>query len=334
MPRPRAIHLSFGTDPRHLSLRTGGTRLLLLALALAGCARATAPTTVGVQLDPQPAHDTPHGDLEILRHRAAMGLTGDVRAELAPRIAHPTGPDPGRDALRALAIELALVQDDREAARSELERLERGVQGLGERASPELRASSAVLRGAFLYAERRYADARSSHLRALVALDHGGPATARDGNVLKGTALRALARDQLALGEPETAVTTLGRAIEIHRDNPEAHIELHEDLLLAVDVMLAVKQPDEAVIIASDAYNQALTKFGPDTLPHAEALLGVGAATLASGDRDAARTVIGDARQILDTLQQQRSDPARPVSVRAVQRCAELLAALDPATRA
>jgi hypothetical protein len=92
--------------------------------------------------------------------------------------------------------------------------------------------------------------------------------------------------------------------------------------------MIAVKQADEAVIVASDAYNQALSKFGPDTLPHAEALLVVGAATLASGDRDAARTVFGDAREILDKLQAERSDPRFPISARALQRSEALALAL------
>jgi tetratricopeptide (TPR) repeat protein len=312
-------------------MTTGRSTLAALFLLLPACARTTAPATTGIQLDPAPPQVTPHADLQILRHRAAMGLTGAVRAEIGPRIASAGDSpeaDPGRDALRALAIELALVQDDQSAARGDLERLERTILTLGERASPELRAGSAVLRGALLFAERRFADARSSHLRALVALEQTGPRAAAHSSALKGTALRALARDQLALGEAESAVNTLGRAIELHRDSKDAYIELHEDLLLAVDVMLALKQPDEAVIIASDAYNQALTGFGPDTLPHAEALLVVGSATMASGDRDAARTLVGDAREILDRLQAERSDPRLPISARALQRCDELSAAL------
>lgn len=300
--------------------------ILTPALALLpACARTTTPATTGIQLDPAPPHVTPHADLQILRHRAAMGLAGAVRAELTPRIASAGDspePDPGRDALLGLAIELALVQGDQTAARGELSQLERAVLRLGDRASPSLRANSAVLRGALLFAERRFADARSSHLRALVMLEQPGPTA-----TLKGTALRALARDQLALGEAESAVTTLGRAIEIHRDSKDAYIDLHEDLLLAVDVMLALNQPTEAVIIASDAYNQALTGFGADTLPHAEALLVVGSATMASGDREAARTLVGDAKQILDKLQSERSGPL-PISARALQRCDELNAAL------
>ncbi len=310
-----------------MSLRTGA--FAVLAAALTACATTATTPTTGVVVDPEAPQVTPHGDLEILRHRAAIGLAADVRAELAPRIASAgerPGPDPGRDALRALAIELALVQGDADGARAELEHLDRTVASQGEAASVELRALAATLRGAWLFDARRYADARSSHLRALVALEQKGGPPQRA--TQKGAALRALARDQLALGEAETAVNTLGKAIELHRDDPEAHIELHEDLLLAVDVMIAVKQPDEAVIVSSDAYNQALSKFGSDTLPHAEALLMVGAATLAKGDRSAAGSVLADARAILDKLQAERSDLRFPISARALGRCDALMQAL------
>ena len=315
-----------------MSLRTGVLAALLPAVFAAvfgACASAPATPTTGVVIDPEAPQVTPHGDLGILRHRAAIGLTADVRAELAPRlaaVADRPGPDPGRDALRALAIELALIQGDADAARAELDRLDRTIAGQGERASAELRALAATLRGAWLFDAHRYADARSSHLRALVALDQQPPDP--QGAAQKGAALRALARDQLALGEAEAAVNTLGKAIELHRDSPEAHIELHEDLLLAVDVMIAVQQPDEAVIVSSDAYNQALSKFGSDTLPHAEALLLVGAATLAKGDRSAAASVISDARAILDKLQSERSDPRFPISARALRRSDDLMQAL------
>jgi len=313
-----------------MSLRTGAFAVFT---ALTACAGTTTTPTTGVVVDPEAPQVTPHGDLEILRHRAAIGLAADVRAELAPRLASAGDrpePDPGRDALRALAIELALVQGDAEAAKAELERLERTIATQGQAASTELRALAATLRGAWLFDARRYTDARSSHLRALVALEQKGERAQRPAQ--KGAALRALARDQLALGEAETAVTTLGKAIELHRDDPEAHIELHEDLLLAVDVMIAVKQPDEAVIVSSDAYNQALSKFGSDTLPHAEALLMVGAATLAKGDRSAAGSVLGDARVILDKLQSERSDPRFPISARAIRRSDELMQALATAS--
>ena len=321
-----------------MSLRTGA--FAVFTAALTACATTTTTPTTGVVVDPEAPHVTPHGDLEILRHRAAIGLAADVRAELAPRLAaagERPGPDPGRDALRALAIELALVQGDADAARTELERLEHTIAVQGQAASVELRALAAALRGTWLFDARRYADARSSHLRALVALEQVGVGKRGERSpraAQKGAALRALARDQLALGEAETAVNTLGHAIELHRDDPEAHIDLHEDLLLAVDVMIAVKQPDEAVIVSSDAYNQALSKFGSDTLPHAEALLMVGAATLAKGDRSAAGSVLGDARVILDKLQAERSDPRFPISARALRRSDELMQALAASTPA
>jgi hypothetical protein len=54
----------------------------------------------------------------------------------------------------------------------------------------------------------------------------------------------------------------------------------------------------------------------------------VGAATLVSGDREAARTVVNDARVILDRLQAERGDPSFPVSARALRRSAALFAAL------
>lgn len=313
-----------------LSHKTGGRRPraahLLLALALAACARTTTPATTGVVVDPEPPYVTPAGDLEILRHRAAMGMAGDVRALLAPRLAtagDDPRSDPGRDALRGLAIELALVQGDAEGARRELDLLDRSL--LGERADPALRARAAQLHGTWLYDQKRYVDARSNHLRALATLERDAPMS-----VETGVALRGLAGDQLALGEAQTALTTLSRAIEIHTKQAEAHIDLHEDLLLAVDLMIALEQKDEAVIVASDAYTQALNHFGADTLPHAEALLMVGAATLSSGDREAARTVVNDARVILDRLQAERSDLSFPVSARALRRSAALLAALGP----
>jgi tetratricopeptide (TPR) repeat protein len=311
----------------NMSPRTAAL-VTLAALAIPGaCARnsqTTPPTTVVV--DPQPAQTTPAGDLEILRYRAAMGMTADVRAELTPRIASAgdaAGPDPGRDALRCLAIELALVQGDGEAARTQLERLRRDVTGLGERATPEHRAQLALLHGTWLYDQGKYADARGSHLRALASLD--GKAA---GSVLVGTALRGLAGDLLALGDATGAVATLERALEIHGNTAGAHIELHEDLLLGVDVMIALKQPDEARILAGQAYEQALKQFGPDTLPHAEALLLVGAASLAADDVSAGASLIADAGEIFDKLQTERSDKGFPVSARAARRLAALRAAL------
>lgn len=320
-----------GARESNLSPRTAAPfipflRFSLIALLLApACARqATTPPT-NVVVDPEPPHSTPAGDLEILRMRAAMGMAGDVRAELAPRIAgagDDRGPDPGRDALRTLAIELALVQGDAEAARTHLDRLRRDVDDLGERATPEDRAHLAMLDGTWLHHQGKYADARSSHLRALADLD------ARPGTPLVGAALRGLAGDLLALGDPTGAVSTLGRAIEIHTNAVGAAIELHEDLLLAVDVMIALQQPDEARIVAGQAYDQALKQFGADTLPHAEALVQVGAASLYARDAIAGASVLADAAEIVDALQAARIDPRLPVSARAVRRLAALRAAL------
>jgi tetratricopeptide (TPR) repeat protein len=297
---------------------------VLALAALAACARTTAPATAGVVVDPPPPWVTPFGDLEILRHRAAMGMTADVRAELAPRLAaagDAARPDPGRDALRGLAIELALVQGDDQAADRELGRLGRD---LGDRADPNERGLLDMLRGTWLFSQKRYDEARSSHLRALAALDAG-----RAGDpVLRGAALRGLARDQLALGKPEQAVNTLGRAIELHSDAPDARIDLHEDLLLAVDLMIAVAQTDEARIVAGQVYDHAIKQFGPDTLPHAEALLAVAAASLAAGDRTAGESLFADARVIVEALQAARSDPRFPVSARALARVAALQTAL------
>lgn len=313
-----------------MSSRTAARLALVAAAALAAlgagaCARTPTPVT-NVVVDPEPADVTPAGDLEILRYRAAMGMAGDVRAELTPRIASAgdtAGPDPGRDALRGLAIELALVQGDGEAARTQLDRLRRDITSLGELATAEDRAHLAVLHGTWLYDQGKYADARGSHLRALANLD--GPAA---GNPLVGTALRGLASDMLALGDAKGAIATLNRAIEIHTDARDAHIELHEDLLLAVDVMIALDQPDEARILAGEAYNQALKQFGPDTLPHAEALLQVGAASLAAEDHTAGSSVVTDAGAIFEKLQAARSDPSFPVSARVVRRLFALRTAL------
>lgn len=296
------------------------------SLGMGACARTQQTPTTNVVVDPEPADVTPVGDLEILRYRAAMGMAGDVRAELTPRLsaaAASAGPDPGRNALRGLAIELALVQGDGEAARTQLERLRSDITSLGARATAEDRAHLAVLHGTWLHDQGKYADARGSHLRALANLD--GPA---DRSPLVGTALRGLASDMLALGDTKGAIATLNRAIEIHTNARDAHIELHEDLLLAVDVMIALDQPDEARILAGDAYNQALKQFGPDTLPHAEALLQVGAASLAADDPSAGASLVADAGEIFDKLQSERTDPSFPVSARVVRRLFALRTAL------
>lgn len=297
--------------------------LLLLALA-AGCARSAVATTVAVDL--QAAPETPATDLPILRQKAAMGRVDAVRAELDARLAAApaSGPDPGRDALRALAIELALAQDDQPAAVRELAALARVLDGLGERAGREERARFHILHGACLHAQQQFGDARSQDLQALALLE-GGPA----GSGLLGDAHAGLARDQLDLREPVKALASLQRALAVHKDS----LSLLADRVLAVDVLIALGDPSEAVITAGKAYDDAIQHVGPDTLAHAEALLAAASATLASGDLDASRSFLTDAHAIWDELQAARTDTARPVSARVSERLA-LLDALLPALQA
>lgn len=314
-------------------MRLSRAQLLLLAvLAAPACAgRGAAHAVTDVVVDPEAPSVTPHADLLLLKQKAAMGRVGDVRAELAPRLATAADgvPDPGRDALRALAIELALVQGDREAASRELAALAQDLDRLGAGASSEARARWVMLQEACLFEQERFGEARSSSLQALALLDEA-PATP-----LTGSALRGLARDQLALGDPEKAVATLRRALEIHGASATEtrHLDLHEDLLLAVDIMIALNQPQEAVIAAGQLYDEAIPNFGPDTLAHAEALVAAGAATLASGDLEASRTFVEDARAIFDQLQAERSDPRFPVSVRLERRLQGVDTALRRAPR-
>lgn len=308
-------------------MRRPGLPLILLAAALpAGCAKpATVATTVVV--DPQAPAETPSADLPILRQKAAMGRVDSVRAELAPRLAAaPEGtPDAGRDALRALAVELALVQDDQPAALRELAALARELDSLGERASREDRARWHTLHGACLFAQQRFAEARSQDLQALALLDLGP-----DSTPLVGDALAGLARDQLALGEPDKALTSVRRALAVHKDS----LAVLADRVLAVDVMIALGEASEAVITAGKAYDDALLHVGPDTLAHAEALVAAAAATVASGDLEAARTFLTDAHEIWGALQAARTDPARPVDARLARRLAALDVALAAALAA
>lgn len=312
--------------PAAPDLSPGTGRKLALALALVAtpaCARATTPATTGVVVDPPAPYVTPAGDLVILRHRAAMGMTGAVRAELAPRLdAAPTAaPDQGRDALRAFAIELALLQGDQRAALRELQALSRDLDSLGADATPEERARWHMLHGSCLFAQQRFADARSQSLQALALVDTG-PKTA-----LVGDALSALARDQLALGDPLRALASIERALSVHKDI----LDRFEDRLLTVDIMLALGQPQEAVIAAGLLYDDAILHVGPDTLAHAEALAAVAAATMFSGDRDASRTLFTDARAIFGELQAARSDTDLPVSARLQTRLAALESVHGPA---
>lgn len=301
-------------DPRLL--------LLLLAVAAAGCPKTASTAKPEVVVDPAASPGTPSEDLPILRQKAAMGLVDAVRAELAPRLAaaREGAADPGRDALRSLAVQLALAQGDREAALREMGALSRELDRLGERAAAEERARWHMLYSACLFEHQSFSDARGHALQAL-ALVSPGPETA-----LVADILRELARDQLALGDPERALASLRRAMAGHKDS----LSRHDDLLLAVDVMVVLKQPSEAVIAASQLYDAALEAVGPDTLAHAEALAAAASATLASGDLDASRSFLTDAREIWTALQAARVDPRLPVSVRLERR----LAAVEEALRA
>lgn len=298
--------------------------LPLLLPLLAGCARPASAVATSVVVDPQAAPETPAGDLPILRQKAAMGRVDAVRAELAPRLAAASaGPrDRGRDALRALALELALAQDDQPAALEQLAALARALDDLGEQAGREERARWHMLHGACLFAQQRYADARGQDLQALALLDPG-PEIPLVGDVLAG-----LARDQLALGDPARALESVRRAMSVHKDS----LALLADRVLAVDIMIALGEASEAVITAGKAYDDALLHVGPDTLAHAEALVAAASATLASGDLDASRSFLTDAHEIWAALQADRTDTSRPVSARLERRLAALGAAL-PAPR-
>lgn len=292
-------------------------RRAALALALlAGCAKQPATPPTSVALDPDAPDGTPYADLPILRQKVAMGRVDAVRAELAPRLdaAPASAPDQGRDTLRALAIELALLQGDQGAALRELQTLSRDLDSLGADATAADRARWHMLHGSCLYAQQRFSDARSQSLQALALVD-GGPKTP-----LVGDALRDLARDQLALGEPQRALASVARALDVHKDS----LDVFEDKLLVVDIMLALGQPQEAVITAGQLYDDAIAHVGPDTLAHAEALAAVAAATLFSGDRDASLTLYTDAREIFGALQAARTDTSLPVSARLQTRLAAL----------
>lgn len=293
-------------------------RLALVLAGLAGAASAckSTPAAPVVVVDPTAPPRTPSEDLPILRQRAAMGQVDAVRAELAPRLrsAPDSGPDPGRDALRALAIELALRQDDQPAALRELQILARDLDRLGAEASAAERARWLILHAALLCAQQRFGEARGQSLEALAAVD-----PAREPG-LTGDALRDLARVQLALGQPERALESVRRALAVHKDS----LSTLEDHIVAVDVLLAVGQPLEAVITAGKLYDDALLHVGPRTLAHVEALAATATATFATGDRDASRSLLTDARAIWDELQAARTDPSLPVSARLERRLAEL----------
>ena len=143
-----------------------------------------------------------------------------------------------------------------------------------------------------------------------------GPDPGRD-------ALRDLAREQLALGQPDQALGSVRRALAAHEDR----LAVFEDQLLAVDILIAVGQPVEAVIAAGKLYDDAIEHVGPATLAHAEALAAAATATFMSGDRDASLTFFTDARKIWDDLQAARVDLDLPLSARLQRRLRELDAA-------
>lgn len=295
----------------------------IVALALAS---ACAPKQAGeseapaVVVVPESAAPTDQSDLIILRHRAAMGQVREVRATIEPRLsqATKTAPDAGRDALRRLSIEMALSQGDSRRAERELQILEDDIGRLGAAARPEDQAILALLHGDLAYRAGRFLDARKWSLRAMALLDGSG-------SPLFASALRGLARDLLALGNLDQALGAIDEAIVAHaRDADAEERELHEDLLLKAEVLLALRMHDEAVITAHAAYNGAIERFGPDSLPHAEALLVVAAATYASGSADSAGSMVADVREIYGALQAAAADPSFPVSERLALRLDQL----------
>lgn len=303
------------------------TAVLLLVAGLAGCKSAsTASGPPSVVLDPESAQPTAAGDLPILRQKAAMGLVDVVRAELAPRLdeAGGAGPDAGRDALRALAIELALRQDDQPAALQQLQLLARDLDRRGPQASGAERARWHILHGALLSAQQRHAEARGQSLEALAAID-----LAREPG-LAGDAFRGLAGEQLALGQPDKALESVRRAMAVHKDS----LAVFEDGVLAVDILLAANQPIEAVIAASKLYDDALAVVGPSTLAHAEALAAAAAAAFATGDREASLSFFADASKIWGDLQAARADPSLPLSARLERRLGELASVHERAAAA
>gem|GEM_PF-2594076 len=283
---------------------------VLSSVALA-CARSehTASPTDG-------AHPDRRGiNLDILRHRAAMGDVEEVRTELQHRLARTptTKVDLERDALRRLEIELALRQGDEKAALVQLETLD-AIRSKRAGADGRAQAEAYLLHATVLFRRGRFADARQHDKQALELLTEPGSA------VLRGNAFRALARDDLALRTPMHALVVIRQALALHRprsDDPpwsRTTEELLTDLLLATEILVALEEAEEAVITAGAAYDAALDVFGPDTLQHAAALAATGQAVLALGDTEAARSVGADARTILRGLQAKQRNQALPVN--------------------
>ncbi len=259
-------------------------------------------------------------DLALLRHRAAMGQHAEVRELIKDRLeqASPSAPDPGRDALRRLLIQLALTEGDAQRAAAELTILDRDVERLGAAADVESRAIVALLYSDLAYRGNYFLDARKWSLRALSLL-------VGSGSPLEGVALTTLARSQLALNNQTQALEVLSEATRnLESGRNIEYGDLHEALLLKVDVLLALRMADEAIIAAGDVYDGAIESYGSDSIPHAEALLAVAAASYAAGSADAARTLLGDASEIFKAVQSTQPASPFPISERLLLRLAQL----------
>ncbi len=300
-------------------------RLLFAALGLvliAGCAKkptthAESPTKELFVVDDNPNPTDVH-DIELLRHRATMGQHAEVRELIRERLdaASPTAPDSGRDALRRLTIELALTEGDARTAAKQLTILEGDVDRLGPAASPESRAIVALLYSDLAYRGNYFVDARKWSLRAVSLLEGSG-------SPLEGDALTTLARSQLALNNPTQALEVLSEATRnLESSSKVEYGHLHEALLLKVDVLLALRMASEAIIAAGVVYDGAVEIYGGESLPHAEALLAVAAASYAAGSDEAARSMLDDAKEIYVDIQSKQS--SFPVSERLHLRLSQL----------
>lgn len=260
-------------------------------------------------------------DLDELRSRAAKGEVAVVRGVLGPRLDQLklNRRDPGRDALRRLAIELALVQGDTGSARYQIGVLEADFRQMGKDAQP---ADAALLFMLHAQLRLRDGDFQAANKMCVHALELVGDETSS----IRGDVLRVYARTSLVLADPSLAMSAVEQALIDHSQvlRHETLIDLHEDQLLRVEILMAQQQPVEAVIAAGDLYHGAIDLFGPDTLPHAEALVLASAASLAAGDSEAAHQFFLDARELLLALQASQGRTEFPVSQRLLVRIQEL----------